>query len=345
VKRAHRITAVAAAASIALFGALAVAQQPAPNPHGPPGQPGAQPGAQPNPHGQPPPGGMPNPGQARPLQIQPGQPPPGGQLPPGHPSFPQPGGRPGQPPPGFPRPGQPPRPRPVAHEEEEHGGGHHECEGHGPNDPPPPPNWWHGLLMTNNEKAQAGGFVNQLLFRYENEKDPCDPKNEPPPFLAQILNLGILAFILVKFGKKPMSDALVKRKQTIMADIDNATRLKDEAEERLSDYEAKLENLHETLAQLRADHAAQAEAEKKHILDEAEERRVRMRRDAEFRIEQELKQARQDLLHNAVEQAVAAAEELLQKKAAEADQQRLADEFLAALGPALATERDAEVKA
>jgi hypothetical protein len=57
-----------------------------------------------------------------------------------------------------------------------------------------------------------------------------------------------------------------------------------------------------------------------------------MRRDAEFLVEQEVKQIRADLWRGTVEAAVTAAEELLKKRVTPADQERLAEDYLADLG-------------
>jgi F-type H+-transporting ATPase subunit b len=243
-------------------------------------------------------------------------------------------------PPGLPPGFNPHRVAPVAAhaDAEEEGGGHGEhefCPGHGPTDPPPPPNWWRGILMVNNELAKSDSFVNQLLFRYENKKDPCDKDNQPPPFLATVINFGILAFVLYKFGRKPLAEALVKRKTTIMSEIETATNLLNDAERRLEEYEDKFERMDETAAELRAELDAQSEQEKKHILAEAEERRVRMRRDAEFRIEQEGKTARAELLQQAVAGAASAAEELLVKKVGPSDLDRMAEDYLKSVGTAI----------
>jgi F-type H+-transporting ATPase subunit b len=242
---------------------------------------------------------------------------------------------------------QPRRP-PPAHVAEEHdGGGHHEehCPGHGPTDPPHPQdiNWWHGLLGVNNEKAQSDRFVDKLLWRYENKTNACDVKNQPPPFLASVVNFLVLIGIIVRFGRKPLAAALVKRKQDIMHEIDTATRLKEEAERRLDDYERKFENIEDTFEELKADFAAQAEVERSRILAEAEERRGRMLRDAETRVEQERKEAQAALLKEAVLGAARAAEELLTQRAEQADAARLAEEYLASIGPAMAAERRAGV--
>jgi F-type H+-transporting ATPase subunit b len=323
VRPLFKKTLLALVAAASLGGGVALAQpQPSPNQPRP---------VQGLPGGHPPVPGMQQPGQpGRPGMPMPGQPGRPG-LPPGF----NPGGRPGMPPGldhGRPRP----RPQPVAHEEEHGGGGeHHFCAGRGPDDPPPPMNLWHGLFMANKERAEKGGFLNQLFFRYENEKDPCDAKNEPPPFLASLINFGLMAFVVYKYGKKPLAESLAKRKATIMGDIDTATKLKEDAESRLEEYEEKLENIQEKLEEVRAEYAAQAEIEKKRVLAEAEERRVRMRKDAEFRIEQELKAARAELLREAVVNSVAAAEALVEKQIASRDQDRMANDYLASIGPSL----------
>jgi F-type H+-transporting ATPase subunit b len=323
---------------LALAGLLTVGvlhAQPRPQP-GQPGQlaPGRPPpsggvfhggGLQAQPGGQPPVHVIPGqPGQAFPGQGLPGRPgqgPPGQRpnMPPGHPAVPT-------------RPrtsGPPPEPEPASAGEGEF------CPGHGPEDPPPAPNWWHGLLWVDNERAQKDDVFDQLLFRYENDKDHCDPKNLPPPYLAAVVNFGILALIVYRFGRKPLQEALVKRKQTIAGEIETATKLLEQAEERLTEYEEQYERINEKLAVYRAEHAAQSEAEQKHLLAEAEERRARMRRDAEFRIEQELKTARNELLREAVEGAVNAAEVLVKARVEARDQDRIADDYLRAIGPSL----------
>ena len=82
--------------------------------------------------------------------------------------------------------------------------------------------------------------------------------------------------------------------------------------------------------------ARMAQLEKKHVLAEAEERRARMRRDAEFRVEQELRAARVELLREAVQNATVAAEEIIRKGSAQADNDRMAEDYIAAVRSAYA---------
>ncbi|HRI70231.1 MAG TPA: F0F1 ATP synthase subunit B [Polyangium sp.] len=300
------------AAMLGLFGMSAFAQAPNPNQGLPPGHP---------PMDQPPPvrGAAPNVG------------PHGQPVRPGMPA--------GMPPIGRPLPQPQKLAAPQQHGEQHAGGGHGgHCPGHGPEDAPhfDQINWWQGLIGVNNEKALSPSFADKLLWRYHNGADPCDPKNQEAPLFASLLNLAILGYIVYHFGRKPIGEALVKRKQDIMAEIETASRLEREAKARLDELEGKFERINETRKALKVEYAAQAEVEKKHIIAEAEERRARMRRDAEFRVEQELRATQLALMQNAVANATTAAEEIIRKRTAQADIDRMSEEYLASVRTALA---------
>jgi F-type H+-transporting ATPase subunit b len=152
-----------------------------------------------------------------------------------------------------------------------------------------------------------------------------------PPYAATLLNFAILIGIYVAFGKKPIAEALKMRRANVAKQIEEAQRMKAEAEERAKIYQAKLEHLEEELAATRAALVEAGKGDRDRIVREAEEKADRLERDATFLIEQEMKQLRQDLMRSTVEIAVQAAEELLKKRVTPADQERLADEYLAEL--------------
>jgi F-type H+-transporting ATPase subunit b len=155
---------------------------------------------------------------------------------------------------------------------------------------------------------------------------------ETPPFVAMLINFGILAAGYYFLGRKPVAAALQARRDTISRDIEEAQRMKHEAEERAKSYQRKLEKLEEELVAARESLVRAGEAESERIVREAEAKAERMRKDAEFLVEQELKQLRGELLRGTVEAAVAAAEELLKKRVTPADQERIAEDYLADLG-------------
>jgi F-type H+-transporting ATPase subunit b len=174
----------------------------------------------------------------------------------------------------------------------------------------------------------------------EHEEEGPKPFNftqfggETPPYIAMLVNFGLLAAGYYFLGRKPIAAGLQSRRDTISKEIDEASKMKREAEDRAKVYQQKLEKLEEELKATRESLVHAGEAEGERIVREAEAKAERMRKDAEFLVEQEMKQIRGDLLRDTVEAAVLAAEELLKKRVTPADQERLAEDYLADLsGP------------
>ena len=118
------------------------------------------------------------------------------------------------------------------------------------------------------------------------------------------------------------------RRDSIAKEIEQATRIKEEAEARAQMYSAKLAQLKEEVVIAREALVRAGEAERDRIVADAEAKAERMRKDAEFLAIQEFKQVRQDLMRETVEAAVHAAEDLLVKRVTQADQERLAEDYL-----------------
>jgi F-type H+-transporting ATPase subunit b len=156
--------------------------------------------------------------------------------------------------------------------------------------------------------------------------------SETPPFIAMLVNFGILAAGYYLLGRKPIAAALQHRRDAVAKEIEEAQRMREQAEARAKTYQAKLERLEEEMRVARDALVRAGEAERDRIVAEAEANAERMRRDATFLVEQEIKQIRQDLWRETLESAVAAAEELLRRGVTPADQERLAEDYLADLG-------------
>lgn len=152
-----------------------------------------------------------------------------------------------------------------------------------------------------------------------------------PPYLAMVINFAILIAGYYYLGKKPIAAALKSRRDDIAREIEEATRMRKEAEKRAKTYQAKLERLEDEMKTTRETLVRAGEAERERLVIDAEAKAERMRKDAEFLVEQELKQLRVDLQRDTVEAAIAAAEELLKKRVTPADQERLAEDYLADL--------------
>jgi F-type H+-transporting ATPase subunit b len=191
--------------------------------------------------------------------------------------------------------------------------GHDAHDAHGGHGGPKDMNWFYGFIGTDAEAEPS------LLWR---------KPDMPPPFLANLINFALFAYVVVRFGRKPLQEGLKNRKQTIMKEIDAATKMRDDASERLAKYEDKLKHIDDEMERIREDFRAQGEREKERILAEAREKKERMLKDAQFMIEQEVKQMRNVLMRDTVEAAIKAAETLLESKVSAADHDRICEDYV-----------------
>lgn len=160
-----------------------------------------------------------------------------------------------------------------------------------------------------------------------------------PAFIALAVNFGILLAIYYSMGKKGVTEGLKQRRIDIGKDIDDAKKMLDEAKERAKKYQADLKNADVDAATAKASLVSAGKGEVEHLLNEANEKAERMKRDAERLVEQEKKQLRQDLLVETIDKAVVNAQKILEKQATSEDHARLAQELLAELGRLPAAKR------
>ncbi len=185
-------------------------------------------------------------------------------------------------------------------------------------------NLFHGLLMER-EGAEPG-----ILFR---------PKGMPPPLLATFLNFAVLIWLMVRYGSRPIAEALKKRRSNIMQGMDEAAKMKSKAADRLSEYEEKLSHVDDEIERVKREMREAGEADRVRILAEAKERRERLEREARLLVEQELKAAREELMRETVEGAMKSAADQIARELATTDHQRLADEYLEGIDRALVNAR------
>jgi F-type H+-transporting ATPase subunit b len=178
-------------------------------------------------------------------------------------------------------------------------------------------NFSYGLLGEGDADTEPS-----LLFR---------PKGMPVPFLANLINAAILFAGIYFLGKKGMVDALAKRRQKIIQGMDDAAKMKSEANQQLAMYEQKLAEIEADVERLKKEMREAAETERNNILAEARARRERMERDARLLIQQELEAAHDALRRDTVRSAVESATKLLSQRVTADDQSRLEREYLSGL--------------
>lgn len=147
-------------------------------------------------------------------------------------------------------------------------------------------------------------------------------------FLGTLVNFTALIVLLAWVIRTKGNPALAERRKQVQEELAEAQRLRKEAEQRHGETALRLEKLDQEMVQIRAEMIKAGEQERDQIVAQAEEKAARMRRDASFLIEQQIKQLREDLTKEATAAAVQAAQELLQKSTSETDQDRLAQAYL-----------------
>ena len=154
---------------------------------------------------------------------------------------------------------------------------------------------------------------------------------DPTMIIASFVNFFVLIALFIFLFRDKVTASLKERRANIENELNEATRLRKEAEAKHKEYSDRLAKLDQELEQIKRDMVAAGTKERDRILAEAEEKAARMRKEAEFIIEQQVKQLREEITREASEGAVAAAEQLLAKATTSFDQQRLAQEYLTAI--------------
>ena len=147
-------------------------------------------------------------------------------------------------------------------------------------------------------------------------------------FQGTVINFLVLVGLIVWVIRKKGNPALAARRAEVEKELAEAQRLRAEAEKRHMETAMRLEKLDEEMVQIRGEMIKAGEAERDRIVEQAEEKAARLRKDTSFLIEQQIKQLRKELTQEAASAAVVAAQELLQERTTDADQDQLAEAYL-----------------
>jgi F-type H+-transporting ATPase subunit b len=147
----------------------------------------------------------------------------------------------------------------------------------------------------------------------------------------EVVSFAILFFVLYKFAFPGILSVLEEREKKIKDGLDQAERLRAEAEQRLKEYEAKL-----SAASKEAEGILTAAKERaQRVMEENEQRLTaeaeRIKGDATREIDQERRKAIQEIRTQTTDLALMVAEKVVQRSLNDADHRKLADDALAAL--------------
>lgn len=146
--------------------------------------------------------------------------------------------------------------------------------------------------------------------------------------VVQLIATIILVFFVVKFFWKPIKKNIDIRREYIKNNIDEAGKLKEEAQLNLNTSTTKIKEA--TVQARRKIEEAEAEAllVRQKILKEAEEEAQRRIQLAEEQIAKEREEARQEIEKEIINVAMAAASKIVEREINSDDNERLVKEFL-----------------
>ena len=145
---------------------------------------------------------------------------------------------------------------------------------------------------------------------------------------VSMFNFAIFAGILIwKAGPKVQS-FFKSRADALRSDIDEAKRLRVEAQAKLDEYSSRLEKLDDERKLLMDQYHEQGEREKERIVEDAKRQVEKMRADAEVVIQQEVRKAVSLIERQAVDLAVDMARTSLESKIDDRTQNSLVDSYV-----------------
>jgi F-type H+-transporting ATPase subunit b len=150
-------------------------------------------------------------------------------------------------------------------------------------------------------------------------------------FQGTVVNFLVLVALIAWVIRKKGNPALAARRAEVEKELAEVQQIRAKAEKRHSETAMRLEKLDQEMVQIRGDMIKAGEVERDRIVEQAEEKAARIRKDTNFLIEQQIKQLRKELTQQAATAAVLAAQELLQERTTDSDQDRLAEAYLSRL--------------
>jgi F-type H+-transporting ATPase subunit b len=148
-------------------------------------------------------------------------------------------------------------------------------------------------------------------------------------FLAQLVNISLLIFLLWQFAYKPVLKMMNDRKQKIQESLDYAEKVKVDAANAQKEFEAKLEQTRRETQSAAAAAAQVGEKEREAILAQARADARKLVEQAKEQIEFERKQMMSDLREEVVKLSLLAAQKVVNQSLDDTAHRKLVSEFLA----------------
>ncbi|MDP3939222.1 MAG: F0F1 ATP synthase subunit B [Deltaproteobacteria bacterium] len=150
--------------------------------------------------------------------------------------------------------------------------------------------------------------------------------------LWHLANLVIFLALLIWLAGPRLRAYLFQRRKEIEGQLNEARRLRAEAEARDAEWRGKLDGLQADAARITTEARELGRLEREKILAQAREQAERIQQDAERTASHEMARARTELREEAVRLAMKLAARMVRENVNEEDQKRLVEEYLRSVG-------------
>ena len=178
--------------------------------------------------------------------------------------------------------------------------------------------------------ATAAAFAQE-----HHESEGGEAPATPVPWndmIEALVNFAVFGGLLYYFARKPVKDMLERRTRTIASQLEEAAELRRQAEERLDEYQTKLDKFDQEREEIIEGYKREAAKDGESIIAAAKQQAERMKTDAKLAIEYELKHAQVRLRERIVDEAVKRARLAIGVKLDKAADKELVERYTAALG-------------
>ena len=147
-------------------------------------------------------------------------------------------------------------------------------------------------------------------------------------FLWTVINFALVVFLLTKFGKAPMKEALRARKEKIERSMNDAAEARATSEKALKEVEQRLAEKDATVKTILDEARDAAEREEKLMVEMGEKASQDMLDRARTSVDVELKKALDTLKAEAVRLAMETAEQKISSMMTSEDQKKLVSQYI-----------------
>ena len=156
----------------------------------------------------------------------------------------------------------------------------------------------------------------------------------PWTFIAQICNLFLQMYLIKRFLFKPVNEMLQKRRAMADAEIQDATKAKEEALAMKTEYEQNMQQAKAKTSDIVTEAQRTASLQSEEILKSAAQEARAMKEKAESDIAQEKRKAVNEVKNEIGGMAMEIAGKVIEREIKEEDHAKLIDEFISNVGEA-----------